>query len=61
MPNILIYKPLLIHLIQNRISYCMSATCLVITVTEKQINVLIMFQGKPHYCSRQFSKHLGDS
>ena len=23
--------------------------------------MLIIFQGKPHYCSRQFSKHLGDS
>lgn len=47
MPNVLIYKPLLINLIQNRISYCMSATSLVITLTEKQINVLTIFQGKP--------------
>lgn len=60
MPNVLIYKPLLINLIQNRISYCMSATSLVITLTEKQINVLIIFQGKPRYCSIQFSQHLGD-
>lgn len=52
---------ILIHLIQNRISYCMSTTSLVITLTEQQINVLIIFQGKPHYCCRQFSKHLGDS
>lgn len=57
MPNVLIYKPLPTHLIQNKISYCMSATSLAITQTEKQINVLIIFQGKPHYCSRQFSKH----
>lgn len=60
MPNVLIYKPLLINLIQNRISYCMSATSLVITLTEKQINVLIIFQAKSHYCSIQFSQSLGD-
>lgn len=60
MPNVLIYKPLLINLIQNRISYCMSATSLVITLTEKQINVLIIFQAKPHYCSTQFSQSLHD-
>lgn len=59
MPNVLIYKPLLIHLNHNRISCCKSCTSLVITLTEKQINVLIILQGKPHYCSRQFSKHLG--
>lgn len=60
MPNVLIYKLLLINFIQNRISYCMSATSLVITLTEKQINVLIIFQAKPHYCSIQFSQSLGD-
>lgn len=60
MPNVLIYKPLLINLIQNRISYCISATSLVIILTEKQINVLIIFQGKPHYFSIQLSQHLGD-
>lgn len=60
MPNVLIYKPLLINSIQNRISYCMSAASLVITLTEKQINVLFIFQAKPHYCSIQFSQSLGD-
>lgn len=55
MPNVLVGKPLLIHLIQNRISYCISPTSLVITLTEKQINVLIIFQGKPYYCSRQLA------
>lgn len=60
MPNVLIYKPLLINLIQKRISYCVSGTSLVIPLTEKQINVLIIFQAKPYYCSIQFSQSLGD-
>lgn len=61
MGNVLIYKPLLTQLIHNGISSCLSATSLAITLSEKQINVLIIFQGKPHNCSSQSSKHLGDS